>query len=162
MTLVGVTGLAGGMETVTHKFTILWRLPSCLGNSLTDGSAQYFMILIWHRIRQNSGSRKPLIIYEGCQDPEFWLRDLFHKLQSSVRDWWCAPPVEVIRTGTFLYFVDEPRLVRHTNGHEMSQVVNLDGRMFRWCYTRRCLNLSVLLPRPCARLQSMPVRRYCA
>ena len=63
-------------------------------------------------------------------DPEFWLRDLFHKLLPSVRDWWCAPPVEVIRTGTFLYFVDELRLVRHTN-ILLSQVVNLDGRMFR-------------------------------
>ena len=67
---------------------------------------------------------------DGYQDPELWLRDLFHKLQSYVRDWWCAPPVEVIRTGTFLYFVDELRLVRHTN-IQLSQVVNLDGRMFR-------------------------------
>ena len=40
----------------------------------------------------------------------------------------CAT-VEVIRTGTFLYFVDELRLVRHTN-IPLSQVVNLDGRMF--------------------------------
>nr|DAD97811.1 MAG TPA: hypothetical protein [Myoviridae sp. ctkmZ20] len=37
-----------------------------------------------------------------------------HKLLPSIREWWCAPPVEVIRTGTFLYFVDELRLVRHT------------------------------------------------
>lgn len=29
-------------------------------------------------------------------------------------DWWCASPVEVILNGTFLYFVDELRLVRHT------------------------------------------------
>ena len=57
---------------------------------------------------------------DGYQDPELWLRDLFHKLQSYVRDWWCAPPVEVIRTGTFLYFVDELRLVRHTNNPAVS------------------------------------------
>ena len=44
-----------------------------------------------------------------------------------VRDWWSAPPVEVIRNGTFLYFVDEPRLVRHTKVPEVSQVVNLDN-----------------------------------
>nr|DAI84305.1 MAG TPA: hypothetical protein [Caudoviricetes sp.] len=53
-----------------------------------------------------------------------------HKLQSSVREWRCAPPVEVMRTGTSLYFIDELRLVRHTN-IQLSQVVNLDGRMFR-------------------------------
>ena len=35
--------------------------------------------------------------------------------------------MEVIRTCTFLYLVDELRLVRHTNGHEVSQVVNLDN-----------------------------------
>lgn len=29
-------------------------------------------------------------------------------------------------------------------------------------FSRLSLNLSVLLPRPCARLQSLPVRRYCA
>ena len=34
--------------------------------------------------------------------------------------------MEVIRTGTFLYFVDELRLVRHTN-IPLSQVVNLDN-----------------------------------
>ena len=34
--------------------------------------------------------------------------------------------MEVIRTGTFLYFVDELRLVRHTN-ILLSQVVNLDN-----------------------------------
>ena len=34
--------------------------------------------------------------------------------------------MEVIRTGTFLYFVDELRLVRHTN-IQLSQVVNLDN-----------------------------------
>ena len=59
-------------------------------------------------------------------DPDFWLRDLLHKLQPSIREWWCAPPVEVIRTGTFLYFVDELRLVRHTRRPEESQVTNLD------------------------------------
>lgn len=37
-------------------------------------------------------------------------------------EWWCAPPVEVIRTGTFLYFVDELRLVRHKNIHALSDV----------------------------------------
>ena len=50
--------------------------------------------------------------YDGYQDPELWLRDLLHKLQPSVREWWCAPPVVVIRNVTFLYFVDEIRLVR--------------------------------------------------
>lgn len=34
--------------------------------------------------------------------------------------------MEVIRTGTFLYFVDELRLVRHTRRPEESQVANLD------------------------------------
>nr|DAG50207.1 MAG TPA: hypothetical protein [Caudoviricetes sp.] len=29
-------------------------------------------------------------------------------------------------------------------------------------FSRPSLNLSVLLSRPCARLQSLPVRRYCA
>lgn len=71
-----------------------------------------------------------VVVYDDVQDQLFWLRDLLHKLQPSVREWWCAPPVEVIRTGTSLYFVDELRLVRHTN-IPLSQVVNLDGRMFR-------------------------------
>ena len=57
-----------------------------------------------------------VVVYEDSQDQLLWLRDLLHKLQPSVREWWCAPPVEVIRTGTFLYFVDELRLVRHTRG----------------------------------------------
>ena len=35
--------------------------------------------------------------------------------------------MEVIRNGTFLYFVDEPRLVHHTKVPEVSQVVNLDN-----------------------------------
>ena len=71
-----------------------------------------------------------VVVYDDAQDQLLWLRDLLHKLQPSVREWWCAPPVEVIRTGTSLYFVDELRLVRHTN-IPLSQVVNLDGRMFR-------------------------------
>ena len=37
-----------------------------------------------------------------------------HKLLPFIMEWWCAPHVEVIRTGTFLYFVDDLRLVRHT------------------------------------------------
>ena len=41
-------------------------------------------------------------------------------------EWWCAPPVEVIRTGTFLYFVDELRLVREFVDNP-SQVANLDA-----------------------------------
>ena len=88
------------------------------------------MILISAQDSPEFRIRVPDHSNDGYQDPEFWLRDLFHKLQSSVREWWCAPPVEVIRTGTFLYFVDELRLVRHTN-ILLSQVVNLDGRMFR-------------------------------
>ena len=34
--------------------------------------------------------------------------------------------MKVVRTGTFLYFVDELRLVRHTRRPEESQVANLD------------------------------------
>nr|DAM66774.1 MAG TPA: hypothetical protein [Caudoviricetes sp.] len=37
-----------------------------------------------------------------------------------------------------------------------------NSRPFSLRSSRRRLNLSVLLPRPCARLQSLPVRRYCA
>lgn len=61
----------------------------------------------------------------GDQDPELWLENLFRKLLPFIREWWCAPPVGVMRTGTFLYSVDELRLVRHTKGTKLSQVYNL-------------------------------------
>ena len=82
------------------------------------------MILISAQDSPEFRIRVPDHSNDGYQDPEFWLRDLFHKLQSSVRDWWCAPPVEVIRAGTFLYFVDELRLVREFVDNP-SQVANL-------------------------------------
>ena len=154
---------AGGVETALinslsfKDYPRAWVIPWPM--------ARHNTLRFWfqHRIRQNSGSRKPLIIYEGCQDPEFWLREPV-VLNISIRQglvvcatceshtdwhisvlhWWATPCASY-------------------EGPEVSQVVNLDNLVPSDDVIEAAHEY--IRPSPtsvCSVTQILPVRRCCA
>lgn len=99
----------------------------------------------------------------AVQDQLLWLRNLLHKHchpsgSGGVRHRWKSYGLAHFCTSLMSYALcaNSSTIRLKLQTCELGRIVD------KLRYRGASLNLSVLLPRPCARLQSLPVRRYCA